>query len=386
MMAASEKKQLPSIDGTKAKPSLKKESSSSKFFGAFLRTMSTVSMDEINEEEEEILKKSSAIGSSNIDEKKEKAKKKENTIKNVNRYVKPADFEYWVRASDTNEQIYYYNTKTGETTWLAPCSICYKPGERWCKGCNVTYCEKHYLKQHRIYDEMELEEHRWIPKEEDISREEITNPKQEEYCIECGLNIATKMCNICWDPYCDQCFPLVHRVRALKEHKALDYLQAKKQWYTVKKYGKGPDYYINGETGQSTLEKPIELMNELEKSLMHTFKTHQITAETYVKQIEELQFDVEKVKYERDKLKVENMQMTQGNFQGKKKNKKGENTTQNEQDTIAPENQIESSILEKMIELETDVYRMKLLNPSNRRRGEARVNYVKSILDDRPFK
>jgi hypothetical protein len=334
-MADSKKKQLPSIDGTKAKPSLKKESSSSKFFGALLRTKSTVSMDEINEEEEEILKKTS-----NTKEKGKLKKKKEgdndltdeDAMNNANRYIKPADFEYWVRALDTNEQIYYYNTKTGETTWLAPCSICYKPGERWCKGCNVTYCEKHYLKQHRIYDEMELEEHRWIPKEEDISREEIINPNEEEYCVDCGVKIATKMCDICWDPYCQKCFDLVHHVGALREHKALNYARAKKQWYTVKKYGKEPDQYVNGETGETTTEKPQELMTDLEIVLIENIKSHQAATETYLKQIEDLHIDLEKATKERDKLVIDNAFLSQTAAQSNtKKNKKGANSN-NEKD------------------------------------------------------
>ena len=49
------------------------------------------------------------------------------------------------------------------------------------------------------------------------------------------------------------------------------------------------DYYVNGTTGETSYDKPIELMTMQEKVYYDNFKNHQGKAEEHVKTIDKLQ-------------------------------------------------------------------------------------------------
>lgn len=382
-------------------------------------------------------------------------------------YIKPYNFDYWIRALDTNLAVYYYNSKSGESTWLAPCTVCYKNGERWCMQCNLSFCEKHYLKKHKYLDD--AEEHTWSNQEKDTTREELKDLTQEEYCIECNLKVANRVCKECWDAYCAPCFAIVHHVGHLKTHTALSYARAHQDWYTVRRYdqpvngngeansssgGEAPggesaaavaaaaaqnirslsssfiatgiservvsntaesasstvvnnaskipgvlEFYRHGTTGETTYEKPVELMNDLERVLHENFITHQAAAAKYVQEVEALQFEVAKLQYERDSLLVENAQLAQGhvpngaavntsnnnNNNSKKKggffgSRKPANNNESNKSDPASSTSTSALVLQNLIEGETDDYKQKLLHPNDRKRGEARANFMKDML------
>ena len=62
------------------------------------------------------------------------------------------------------------------------------------------------------------------------------------------------------------------------------------------------DYYVHGATGETTYEKPEDLMTENEKYHFGNFKAHKEAAEEHVKKIEKLQIDLEGASYERDTI------------------------------------------------------------------------------------
>lgn len=331
--------------------------------------------------------------------KKRKEKKKDDLEPHEDR---PLDYEFWTRCMDINNSIYYYNTHTGESTWLPPCSICYKHSDKWCQDCGTAFCDKHFAKKHnntmstdlvRVEDLQALKtsRHRWSAREMP-SRKEIQTYNDVEIvkCIECCMKRATKMCLECWDPYCVQCFEIVHHVGALKLHAHGLYDEVTKGWYCVRTGRQGeeeeeeemggdevvvansssqskhsskkkPDrYYIHGGSKESTYEKPLDLMSPLERTLWKNWQSHQQAAEQYVVQIEDLQFELEKVKYERDQLMIEKM-----HYMNKSK----------DEDDLQP---IDRKAKGKAGE---DPYMAKLMNPSNRKRGEARSNYIQSLLE-----
>lgn len=316
---------------------------------------------------------------------------RENDSARSSEKVKPLHFDKWVRSLDQNQTVYYYNTATGESSWLAPCNVCFKNADKYCVDCKLSYCDKHHEKRHRKIKRGETA-HTWTTQEADTEKEELPSDGDlQEYCIECQLKIATKLCDECWDPYCDRCFTLVHHVGALLHHNGHNYHRAKKSWYVVRKFGQGPDYYVDGEhNNESTFDKPEILMTELEKTLLGNFKVHQAAAEGYVKQIEELQFELEKAKYERDQLMVENAALAQnggvnkgkGN-ESKKSRKTAHQTDDNDsnKDVNGAHHRQEVFVLDKMRNEETDDYRQKLLSPSDRRRGKGRTDYIKSVLE-----
>jgi hypothetical protein len=148
------------------------------------------------------------------------------------------------------------------------------------------------------------------------------------YCVECKRRNGNRMCTTCWDPYCDLCFKAIHHKGSLRGHDYLPYQEAKAGWSIVKARMPGEqDYYVHGVTGETTFDKPMELMTESEKIFFHNFQIHQAKAEEHVKKIDELQIELESAQYERDTLMYDALQGGGGTALTnimKKKKKKGD--------------------------------------------------------------
>lgn len=158
------------------------------------------------------------------------------------------DSNNWIRCIDNDNHIYYYNHYKNESCWLAPCYSCYKPSDQWCLDCRVAYCSKDFKKFHFNNQDNDRSTHQWTFKE--IPEPITLQHPYEVYCIKCKLNIGRKLCMDCWDPYCVECFEIIHHNASLKHHKALPYQRAKMGWTLIKNYGIEPDYYYNGTTGR----------------------------------------------------------------------------------------------------------------------------------------
>ena len=154
----------------------------------------------------------------------------------------------WIRYVDNDNRIYYCNQITNESTWLAPCFSCYKPSYQWCLDCKVAYRSKDFKRFHLNNEGEDLSMHQWSFKE--IPEPAIPQQAYEVLCIKCKINIGRKLCMDCWDPYCVECFQIIHHNGSLKHHKALPYQRAKMGWTLIKNYGIEPDYYYNGPTGR----------------------------------------------------------------------------------------------------------------------------------------
>lgn len=269
----------------------------------------------------------------------------------------------WIRNVDDRGQVYYYNQQTGESRWLPPCSICGTDSERWCHDCGVAYCIDHYESEHVDDDK---KEHNWAVAE--IAKEKLK--RGEVYCIECKKRCASKVCVVCWDNYCDKCFTYVHHVGDLRLHDSIPYKRAKQGWACIKPRDSADrPYYVNGLTGETTYEKPVELMTVTEREYYENFINHRKTAEEYVKQIEKLQFEVEGLKYERDlKLVSELSNKKQAAAKPKDKN----------EDVL---NAAKAGGGFSLFGL-SKAYKMKLMTPDARRRGKNRSDYIKSVLDN----
>ena len=180
--------------------------------------------------------------------------------------------------------------------------------------------------------------------------------------------------------YCPDCFDIVHYVGALKHHKKLPYLEAKKGWICVHGESiKDVQYYMNGETGVSTYEKPAELMTPLEQRLHKEFKRAEAAAKRAVTEIEQLQFEVEGTKFERDKVLEEShgaLKELHSKHLEKNKVKEG---------NLLDHSKVKGSrgffSMLFGVNAKEELYVDKLLNPTDRRRGEARTLYIKDVLD-----
>ena len=207
--------------------------------------------------------------------------------------------DIWMRQTDEKGNVYYYNMKTQESQWLPPCTICGEMGERFCADCQVAYCEKDYDLYHlgAMADDEEWAEHKWSLTE---YASDILKPG-EVYCVECTKRVAAVVCTTCWDNYCKVCFNFIHHTGQLKYHKAVAYQKARKGWTVRKGTVAGEvDFYVNGATGETTYEKPEELMTPEELLYFTNFKSHEKAAQDHIETIKKLQFDVESIAYERD--------------------------------------------------------------------------------------
>jgi hypothetical protein len=202
--------------------------------------------------------------------------------------IKPVDA--WIRNINDRGQVYYFNQQTDESRWLPPCVECNGEAERWCKNCCLSYCVAHYTALHDQEDgDPDMKDHTWAVAE--LEKEQLK--AGEVYCIECKKRVCSRVCTVCWDNYCDYCFKYVHHVGDLKKHDSIPFRKAKRGWNTVKPRSKDESiYYVNGTTGETTFDKPRELMNAQELIYYDNFVNHKTAAEEHVVRIDALQHEV----------------------------------------------------------------------------------------------
>ena len=220
----------------------------------------------------------------------------------------------WTRCIDKSNNVYYVNNINGESAWLAPCCSCLKPSDKWCLQCRSAYCKKDFARVHvhthttEGKDTSDRSKHRW-------NFQELKEPprleKDEAICISCDRNIGRKMCMDCWDPYCQPCFKAAHHNGALRQHRALPYQRAKLGWVFVRSDGRLSDYYINGETGTATQDKPVEMMTDVEKVMLKSCEVYASASKGHIELIEKLRLELVRAELDRDNALIESGKILQ---------------------------------------------------------------------------
>ena len=186
-----------------------------------------------------------------------------------------------------------------------------KPGEIHCVD-----CKKRVAKVSQSYDNSDI-------------RPSLTYFNNPTYFSLIVSSIIQVMCSTCWDPYCVTCFKYVHNTGALKNHIPINYRKAKNGWSCIKAKVEGErDYFVNGQTGETSYEKPVELMTPQEKIYFDNFKLHQTAGEEHIQKIEKLQYDLEAASYERDTILFDALNGTGKVGQLLKNRNKGNDTKQ----------------------------------------------------------
>lgn len=300
----------------------------------------------------------------------------------------PNHVDKWIQQKDDRGNIYYYNMHSQESSWLPPCNTCGNQAERWCFDCNLSYCERDYEKLHNAEEDEDMAKHTWA-----LTQVERENLKPGDiYCLECKRRVAKRMCLECWDAYCDECFRYTHASGALKYHKTAAYRKIKSGWMCIK--GKLPgesDYYLNGQTGETTYEKPYELMSTDEKLYYDNFQAHKKAADDYIKTIEKLQYDLESASFERDSILQD--ALAQGFTGGAVGNILAKRAKKNKgmfggDEELPPSDAIAEAIRKNkpgwfsFIFGDHTEYRSKNLHPDDRRRGQAKSEYISGLLQE----
>jgi len=217
--------------------------------------------------------------------------------------------EVWVKNQDSKGNVYYFNQLTNETKWLPPCQICNKEmGKRVCLDCDFCiYCVSCYESHHEMLGE-EGKQHKY--KAADIDKEELQ--RGETYCVKCNVSAAKRVCRVCREAFCDDCYKDIHSVGNLQKHPWVTWKEFKKGWQEVKGRVDGEkDYFFNATTGETSFEKPEDLMleEELEEHKMHI--KYKKENDKNLKRIEKLTEKVAQYQYEKDQLWFEaNMKKT----------------------------------------------------------------------------
>jgi hypothetical protein len=154
--------------------------------------------------------------------------------------------------------------------------------------------------------------------------------------------------------------------------------RAKKGWMCIKGRMKGEqDYYVHGSTGQTTYEKPEDLMTEQEKVYYTNFKIHKEAAEEYTKKITELQIQLEAATYARDTLLYDSITKKEDGGAKEKKVK-----VLGGSDILASAVKGSTGGIMSFFRSAADTaYRQKILASDDRARGKQRTDYIQNLLD-----
>lgn len=273
----------------------------------------------------------------------------------------------WIRTVDESLNVYYYNSYSGASEWLAPCCKCKDTSLKWCIDCSLSYCEKDYLKHHSSES---MSTHK-------TSVKEIVVPdklqKGELHCVKCKFKVGTLCCTTCWDPYCPPCFPLTHDIGALKRHQTVLHSEARKGWMIIRSYNKDPDFYVNEPLGITTYDMPIEFMNPAEAEYYNNFMFYKSKNEELLGAMEKVLYDLEDARYHRDLLLAEQREDMLA-MQAGKKGFKEKSILDGAKNATKPTGFM------ALFKKDDSEYRELLLSPDDRRRGKERTDYIKKLI------
>ncbi|KAG9398364.1 hypothetical protein AC1031_014702 [Aphanomyces cochlioides] len=128
-----------------------------------------------------------------------------------------------------------------------------------CVECQDVYCDEH---SSTIHAKGKKKSHTVEPVK---VRKVPLATETDAYCVECDMELCTKLCNVCGDGYCDACFAKVHEKGRKMEHTAVAWqeMALAGDWVEILD-GKTPVYF-NIVTKESTTDKPSVLLLGLER-------------------------------------------------------------------------------------------------------------------------
>ncbi|TYZ62082.1 hypothetical protein PybrP1_005670, partial [[Pythium] brassicae (nom. inval.)] len=127
---------------------------------------------------------------------------------------------------------------------------------RVCEQCDEEFCSACFERIHGY--SVRKREHAWTALE--IVKDELGSDK-DAYCIECDLRRASRLCNLCGDGFCDACFASAHEKGKKQQHTwiAWERFVQVGDWLEILDEKTGAKIYFNIETKESSTKQPFEL-------------------------------------------------------------------------------------------------------------------------------
>jgi hypothetical protein len=98
----------------------------------------------------------------------------------------------------------------------------------------------------------------------------------------------------------------------------------------VRSDGRLSDYYINGETGTATQDKPVEMMTDVEKVMLKSCEVYANASKGHIELIEKLRLELVRAELDRDNALIESGKILQ-EIRAKAREKETEALGQQEQ-------------------------------------------------------
>jgi len=149
---------------------------------------------------------------------------------------------------------------------------------RECPDCNDKYCIQCY---DTLHEKGKRKKHVWVP----INVLKVDLNKGEEYCIECDVFASTRLCNLCGDGFCDNCFLETHSKGKKISHTWMPWSETLQygDWVELFDPKTKRQIYYNIETKESVNEKPSVLLSGEER---HRVKLAEMARERKKKELE----------------------------------------------------------------------------------------------------
>ena len=129
-----------------------------------------------------------------------------------------------------------------------------------CLQCEDNYCDSCFADSHKGAKRKKHEVEKLKPIADELQED-------EKHCIDCQVRRATRLCDLCGDPYCDACYKRSHAKGKKAEHTWTPWedLEKREDWVEVWDENAQAPFWYNVITRASEWEKPLLLMEGQER-------------------------------------------------------------------------------------------------------------------------
>lgn len=205
--------------------------------------------------------------------------------------------ECFKRGHETAQVLPHVATALHFKTGASLCSECNAVvAVRHCEQCDERFCGPCFDRIHS--NSRAKRDHSFELVE--IVKEELQSDK-DAYCVECDVRRCDRLCNLCGDGFCAQCFALAHAKGAKQGHTWVAWASFAQQgdWLEIWDDKAQAKVFFNLETKESTSKQPLVLKSGAERHQVQLaereqqFKRRQLELESEViklkEQLQELQ-------------------------------------------------------------------------------------------------